>query len=150
MLYLSQRDPRWANLKLGSSSLTISKFGCTTTSISMLSDYFGCYQSPDKIAANPNNYTKEGLIVWQNLKFEKMKFQTRLRVCPPDSTLIEILKDPNRAVIANVDDGHHWVVLVKKNVIGKDWTCVDPWSGSKCDVFKTYRNIVGVAIFNKA
>ena len=43
MIKLSQRDPQWGDLKLGESNLTINRWGCTTTALSMLSDYFQSY-----------------------------------------------------------------------------------------------------------
>ncbi len=66
MRYLSQRNLLWASEHLGSSSLTMGRFGCTTTCLSMLSDYFRGYISPIQIAHNANNYTKDGLVVWGN------------------------------------------------------------------------------------
>ena len=77
MLYLSQRDPRWCEVKLGASKITVGRYGCTTTAVSMLSDYFGAWVRPDEIAHNAKNYTPDGLILWQNLSFPTMKFDKR-------------------------------------------------------------------------
>jgi hypothetical protein len=79
MKHLSQYDPSWGFVKLGQSPLTLAKFGCTTTSMSMLTDYFGGYVDPPTIAHNVANYTKDGLVIWEKLKFPTMKFDARER-----------------------------------------------------------------------
>lgn len=149
MIYLSQRDPKWCENKLGGSKLTIGRYGCTTTCISMLSDYFGYYLSPDKIAANKTFYTKDGLILWQNLNIVSMKFERR-EYGEVDNEIIAALKDKNRAVMLEVNNGQHWVVAVKKNMIGDDYVVADPWLGDKCGVKKRYHNITGAAYFSRS
>lgn len=148
MIYLSQRDPRWSDVKLGQSSLTVGRYGCTTTCISMLSDYFKCLAFPDAIAKVPTNYTKDGLILWNKLVFKKMRFKWRYYE-QNDAIIKECLKDPNRAIILQVNNGLHWVLAVSKNLFGKDYTVLDPWTGKKCDVLKTYHNITGMAVFER-
>ena len=149
MKILSQRDPKWAPDKLGSSQLTLGKFGCTTTCISMLTDFFGCFQSPLQIAHNIHNYTKEGLIIWENLKFDKMKFDTRIRWAPGENVINNALRDLNQAIMLEVNNHSHWVLALRKTLIGKSWIVADPWSGDKCDVLKRYHNITGAAIFKR-
>lgn len=148
MQILSQRDLRWCNLKLGASSLTVGRFGCTTASMSMLSDYFKGYLSPDKIASNKKNYTKDGLVVWEALKFPTMKFSGRVRT-RDDRAIKAILKNPSRAVILNVNSGAHWVAALRPTLFGNSYIVADPWSGDKCDVLKRYKNITGFAYFSK-
>jgi ABC-type bacteriocin/lantibiotic exporter with double-glycine peptidase domain len=146
MIYLSQRDFRWGDRKIGESSLTLAKFGCTTTSISMLSDYFGHLVLPSQIASDVNFYTKDGLVIWKNLSFDKFKFVERT-FGRDDARIKQALKDPNQAVIFNVNNGAHWVVGVRPTLIGNSYIVVDPWNGKKCDVIKTYKNITGCAYF---
>lgn len=148
MKFLSQRDPRWAEKKLGASSLTIGRYGCTTTCCSMLSDYFGCYTSPDQIAAHKDWYTPEGLVLWIRFKFEKMKFTWR-DYKRDDAKIKEALKDPNQAVILQVDNGSHWVVALSATWFGNSYMIADPWDGTKCDVIKRYKNITGAAFFQR-
>lgn len=147
MQILSQRDPKWVSDKLGSSQLTLGKFGCTTTCISMLTDFFGCFQSPPQIAHNVYNYTKEGLIDWHHLNFEKMKFTMRIRSTPGETVINNALKDPNQAIMLEVNNHSHWVLALRKTLIGKSWIVADPWDGTKCDVLKKYHNITGAAVF---
>lgn len=157
MIYLSQRDLRWAGDKLGASKITVGKYGCTTTVISMIAHDFGCYKTPLELAHNANNYTGDGLILWNNLNktFEgQMRFvwrgyDARGRATPMTdfSPLLKALANPNQRVAIEVNDGAHWIKLVKKNVIGKDWTAIDPWDGKECQVLAKYKNITGYAIF---
>lgn len=148
MIYLSQRDPKWVNEKLGQSSLTVGRYGCTTTCISMLSDYFGCYKSPIVLAHNVANYTKEGLVIWQNLSFPKMKFVKRT-FGENMAEIVSAMKDNDRAVMLNVSDGAHWVVGLSKKLLGNDYVMLDPWTGAKGSVKAVYRNVTGAAFFER-
>lgn len=148
MIYLSQRDPRWSNKCLGNSTLTVGRYGCTTTCISMASDYFKCYQSPLEMASKSSNYTRDGLVIWQNLRFSKMKFVRRY-YGEQTAVIDEHLRHPDKAVILQVDNKAHWVIALRKNLIGKDYVCLDPWDGKKKDVKKAYKNITGFATFER-
>lgn len=148
MIYLSQRNPLWAGDRLGASSLTLGRYGCTTTSISMLSDYFKCYQSPPKIAQKAENYTKDGLILWNKLSFDKMQFVERIYFY--DRRRIEqAMKDPKQAVILEVNNRSHWVVALRKTYFGDDIVILDPWTGAKAQAFKDYHEITGAAFFKQ-
>ena len=148
MIYESQRDPRWALVKIGDSQLTLGKFGCTTTCLSMLSDYFGCFKSPDMIALHHEWYTPDGLIVWGALKFPNMQFVKRTSAYV-DQEIQESINDPKRAVMLNVNGGTHWVVAIRKALLSNDYVCVDPWTGKRCLAKRDYHNIVGSAHFEK-
>lgn len=154
MIYLSQRDLLWGMVKLGASSLTMAKFGCTTCCLSMISDYFGCYVPPTTISANVNNYTKDGLILWNNLRFGKMNFVNRVRYPQPIfranvSTIKRAMKDRDLAVMLEVNNGAHWIVALRPAFIGSDILCLDPWTGAKCWAIKEYKNITGAAFFKR-
>lgn len=149
MIYLSQRDFQWANDYLGASTLTVGRFGCTTTCLSMLSDYFKCYLTPKQIAHNSNNYTSDGLIIWTHLNFEKMKFDWR-GYNENKGQINEYLKDPKKAVILQVNNKQHWVVALRRSLVYKDdYVCFDPWTGKKCLAKRSYQNITGAAYFSK-
>jgi len=145
MKHLSQRDTRWSKDKLGASTLTVGRYGCTTTAISMLSDYFGCHKSPLEMAHNVHNYTDSGLIIWSHLNLDKMRFVLREHG-HNDMGLQKALKGINTAVILEVDHCH-WVVAVRKNTFSQDYTIIDPWDGKKKNCFKTYKKITGAAYF---
>lgn len=148
MIYLSQRDPQWANVNLGASTLKMWRWGCTTNCIAMLSDYFKCYKSPLELAKNANNYTKDGLIIWGNLKFDKMAFDRR--VYKEDKADIKAaLAHKDRAVILQVDNGNHWVVALRPTLWGDDYVILDPWDGTKQYAKGKYKNVTGYASFKR-
>lgn len=148
MIYLSQRDPRWAALKLGQSKLTVGRYGCTTTCISMLSDYFKSFIDPGKLATATLKYTKDGLIIWQSVdNIPHMKFEARM-YGQKDAEIMASLKDPKKAVILQVNNGQHWVVALRRSIWNKkDYTVLDPWTGKQCGALKIYHNITGSAHF---
>jgi hypothetical protein len=148
MIILSQRDLKWAVNKLGDSNLTIGRYGCTTTCISMLSDYFGGLVLPPDIAKHKKFYTLDGLILWDKLVLPTMKFTNRFRL-RDDILIKKALKDPNGAVILQVNNGSHWVVALRPTLWGNSYIVADPWSGDKCDVMSRYHNITGGAVFNR-
>lgn len=146
MILLSQQDPRWSAVTLGNSRFTIGRYGCTTTCISMLSDYFKCFEQPDAIAKTFAKYTLDGLIIWDSLTLSKMAFETRIKA-RDDQSIMRSLKDPHKAVILNVNNGAHWVTTLSKTLLGNDYWVADPWLGKKVKACATYKNIVGSAHF---
>lgn len=149
MQFLSQRDSLWASHKMGESDLTLGRWGCTTTAISMLSDYFGCFKTPLQLACNVNNYTKDGLVIWSNLNFDRMTFSWREYGCN-HAHIKAALSNPDTAVILQVNDGAHWVVAYSTRFIGNnDYWIIDPWDGKKKKLLSIYRNITGAAYFRR-
>lgn len=143
MIILSQRSRDWKDVLLTPSNLTCGRYGCTTTSLCMLSDYFGCFTTPKDAIGNNIKYTKDGLIIWQAINWPKFAFEKRLNTFDP----VEIeksLKDPKKAVILEVDHSH-WVVALSKNIFG-GYNIADPWSASKTTTRK-YRSVTGSAHF---
>lgn len=149
MRYLSQRNIDWASEKLGMSKLTLGRFGCTTTCVSMLSDYFGAFVSPVALAHNANLYTNDGLFIWKNFKNQKMKF-VRRSYGEDRGAIIQAMKGKDSAVILQVNDGQHWVVGVRPTYLGKDYVIVDPWDGRKRTLKSAYKNVTGAAFFARS
>lgn len=149
MKILSQRDPIWSEKKLGSSNLTIGKFGCTTACLSMLTDYFGSYMRPDAIAAQKTWYTDKnykygaGLVLWSKMKLP-MKFVKRT-YGRDDVEFGKALKDPKTAVMFEVQ-GKHWVLALSKNILG-GYRIADPWFGDKSTTSRYKDQITGAAFF---
>ncbi len=149
MTLLSQRDPAWAQTLLGSSKCTVGRYGCTTTSISMLSDYFGSFVTPKELASSVLKYTTDGLILWPSVdNIKHMRFNQRIYK-RDDAVIQACLKDPNLACILQVNHGQHWVVALRKTLFGNSYIVADPWSGDKCDVISRYHNITGIATFSR-
>lgn len=128
MIILSQRDARWRDVLMSPSQLTLGRFGCTTTCISMLSDWYQCFTLPNRAVDNNIKYTKAGLIIWNQINFPKFKFAWRYYRHEP-SYILESLKDPKKSVILAIDGDSHWVVVLSK-VLGYYWVA-DPWDGTK-------------------
>lgn len=148
MLYLRQDDKRWSTNKIGKTSLTLGRWGCTITCVSMLSSYYGCYKSPAELAAIPSLFSVEGKIIWSSIGkiFDnKMKFDIRRYGMNRAAITSSLNTSPRTSVIAEVSNGSHWVVIV--GTYGTDYLCVDPRDGQKKLVLKTYKNITGSAHF---
>lgn len=145
MKILSQRDPTWSKEKLGASTLTIGRYGCTTVAMSMLTDYFGKWVSPSQIAAHRDWYTPDGLVKWAALKMPAMSFEQRL-FGRNDAEIMESLSDPEKGVILQVEN-YHWVLCLGKDVFGR-YRIADPWFGDKALVTR-YKSITGSAHFTK-
>lgn len=144
MKILSQRDPQWSAHKIGSSTLTIGRYGCTLTCLSMLTDYFQHFGTPAQIAEHKDWFTKDGLVKWDKLNLKAMTFEKRL-YGRNDAEIEKSLKDPNKAVILQVEN-YHWVVCLGKDVFGR-YRIADPWFGDKASINR-YKIITGSAHFN--
>jgi ABC-type bacteriocin/lantibiotic exporter with double-glycine peptidase domain len=144
MKILSQRDPTWSNVKLGASPLTIGRYGCTTTGLSMLSDYFYCYMRPDQIAAQTNWYTPQGLVIWGNLDFKHMEFVKR-GFGWKTNEIEAAIKSPDMAILLEVNNAH-WVVALSKALLGA-YRIADPFFGDKSTTKRYGNAITGYAIF---
>ena len=144
MRIISQQNPLWSKNKLGASSLTIGRFGCTTCGLSMLSDYFGCYKDPVQIQQF-QKYTPDGLVLWNTLNLPKMAFEIR-RYGANHAAIQASLKHPDKAVLLEVNHSH-WVVALGKVPLVDAYFIADPWSGSKTTTYKYKNAISGSAHF---
>lgn len=144
----SQNDPKWKFHTLGSSQLTLSKFGCTTSSICTLGSYFGETITPGEMASHKELYTPGGLIIWSQLDhiLKNLKFLIRVRQFS-ERIIDDALNDPNKCVVINVDRTFHWVAALKKTNLG--YTASDPYPYPA--VNRNYKNwaVEGCAIFVK-
>ena len=149
MIYLSQRNPAWSKVFVGKTKRTIGQIGCTISCVSMLSDYFGCYVSPDVIARKAK-FTLDGLLIWSSLAsiIKGMRFVERV-YRRNNVKINDSLTDPNKAVILQVDYGSHWVVALRDPKFSEDYLCLDPLKGKTCLAIGDYRNITGSAHFMK-
>lgn len=147
MQSFSQRDGRWANEKLGSSPLTIGRYGCTTTAIADLSTYFGDNFDP-LTASRKIKYTAEGLVLWQSCVFGKFEFWFREQG-RNDTNIKNALADPNLAVILQVAHGSHWVVCAGKEWFSGLFKIADPWFGDRSNMARYGNSITGAAYFKR-
>lgn len=147
MVKLSQYDIRWASSRLGQSPCIISRYGCTTCCISMLTDWYskfkGRYFRPDELAKKLQ-YTHDGLLIWGSLP-KLLPFQLTKRNYKLNHEEIKAsLKGFYTSVILNVHNGGHWVLAIRALPFNS-YLCVDPLGG-KLKVFKA--GLVGSAHFD--
>jgi hypothetical protein len=140
-----QRDPRWSTKRMGISNATLGKYGCTTCAICTLASWFNDPITPAIMADDRKLYTSQGLIIWKNIKLDKLRFEKRIY----GFNSVEInksLKDPNTCVILEVD-GKHWVSALSRSIWG-GYNIADPWLGDRCNS-RRYHRITGSAHFKK-
>lgn len=137
---LSQRDPRWAKLKLGPSSLTVGDYGCLETCLCMFAQYCGKTITPGEVAGNKKAFNKGGFYQWN---YPDFPFTLEKTINGRnDAEIMKSLKDPKRGVVLQVDNGAHFILALSKNFFGS-YNCADPWFGDKCDAIKRWKNITG-------
>lgn len=139
--YLSQRDPRWKDEKLGfDNAITIGSDGCALTCLAMLVNGYGFSETPASMnqklkALGPGAGFLGGLIVWAGLTraFPTVAFQNII-ICRDQPAPLEAINaslDAGQPVIVEVDRSpspglqNHWVILYKRQ--GNDYLMLDPW-----------------------
>ena len=134
----NQLDPKWRGLTLGRTWATMARYGCATFALSMMSERFGCYRSPEDIAKNPRHYNTRALILWKNVAFDKMVFEKRLR--KRNYPAIDASLAPGRGVLVEVNWAH-WLLVLEKD--GNDYIAIDPLGGQTVHVIEKYGRITG-------
>jgi ABC-type bacteriocin/lantibiotic exporter with double-glycine peptidase domain len=134
MKIISQRATLWQKETIGKTQLTIGRFGCTITCLSMLSSVYGPYITPP-VLAKKLNFTKDGRILWPSIdKVLGYKFKWRGYGKPKDSKVPLLLEV----------DHAHWVVGKEKK--GDVYVIHDPWDGVETTSSR-YAKITGYAEF---
>jgi hypothetical protein len=129
----SQRDPKWANKRLGFSTLTIGNYGCTLTALSSLVSYV--YQetyTPDRV----NDMLKKAggfvgaLVLWSRvpLAFGKLKWMKRVYGYKnwEVASYVYLKKTPVLVEVngAKIGAPRHWVLFLGNQ------KAMDPWTGN--------------------
>jgi len=142
MIILGQRDPRWGGKTIGQSKSLIKDFGCTITSLSMLSDWYGGYKDPAWMAKNLNFQVDK--VIWNSIS-EKLSFNFVWRFYKYDEPrILGALNGKDTSCLLEIQK-KHWVVGIKK--IGSYYWIADPWTASRRLINKNL--ISGGAIFTK-
>lgn len=137
MTPLSQRDPRWKDIKLGTGSTTISSHGCLITCLAMLAG-----TTPDVVneeLKRVGGYQNGNLVIWSALDKTNLglRFIERSRVYNNEKV------SNNLPCIVEVDGSRigakqHFVLYIGNKRM------IDPWFGRETDT--SYYPAVGYAI----
>ena len=125
--YYSQRDERWANKTIGSSSEIILEVGCLITDIAMIMKKYGLDWTPATIASNPNYFFANTAYMLHPARFSWPNGLSYVNI--NQSSIDEEIKN-GRPVIVGVYAGKygtHYVIL--KQIDGDDYIMHDPYYG---------------------
>jgi len=146
MQTLSQKDSRWANITIGNSTSTISRFGCTITALACLAgttpDVVNAFLTAvggflvDRIIWKKLNETKLGLTFPDNgRQYAYNDEAVRRAIEDYGGCLVEVDYD---GVISTTSD-RHWVLYIGNHQL------IDPWDG-KIKETSSYPIVKGYAI----
>ena len=125
--YYNQRDARWGNVYLGSTSYEVWEIGCLLTSVAMVNSHFGYPNvTPGVIASDPRNFTSGGLLY--NFALNVPGHPATINNSPTRAWINQVLA-AGGVVIAGMyirTGGTHFVVLVAQNGPNDYWIN-DPW-----------------------
>lgn len=145
MEHLLQTDPRWENVTIGNTNFKLKNKGCTITCVSMASDYFGDFKTPDWLAKNLD-FTDRGLIIWKSIG-EKLNFTAWRKYGKNDEDIKKEVFENGKVIILRVSyaGDWHWVVLNPNNI--NFWNIIDPLNKSNhlVDFYGSYDGYVILA-----
>ena len=152
MKLLSQLDPRWCNVKLGSTPYPIGRWGCYETSILNGANALNANPKgllPSDLAANVANFNSNGDLFAEKIckQIGTIKFNGKELTYNPVN-IAAALKDPRRFVILNVNGGAHFVLCWGKVPLFDDWFVADPLGGKIVRAKAKYHNVVGARYFS--
>lgn len=148
---LRQGDPRWKDEKLGDSPLTIGRFGCTITCLSMGTEYFHSvnrrigYKLPPALAKSLL-FTSGGLLIWSSLASIGLRRENRF-YGRQDGVIQEALKNPLKICLLEVNSSH-WVLATGKSLLG-GYNILDPLYGDSSTT-RRYKLITGGCVITIA
>jgi len=141
MRKLSQRDPKWGNEYIGKSKEKVKDYGCTITSVSMFSDWYGGYKDPAWMADHLS-FTTDGKLYWNSISTSVLPMRFVYRFYYKDDKKIqEILKSKDGVCLLEVNR-NHWVALVGYSRI-YGYRVHDPYYGDTIYLSKRNYKITG-------
>lgn len=147
----SQRDPRWANVRLGTSAYTMGAAGCAVTSVAMLASAVDPAFTPLDMVTwlNSNGgFTSGGLLywskaaqavtglafvnyhVWRSVSADLPVFRDALARGPQ---VLQVDFKPATAVLDS-----HFVLALGLTAAGFDVDIIDPWTGARGTLLGLY------------
>ncbi len=161
MEYLSQNDPRWKNMKMGGTSLTVGDFGCTLCAVIMLSNWFYGYTrwTPDKVVGDAALWVTDpasasyGMLYLDKLAsfLGNLKYTAREDVAN-EAHIKAAIKDKNQGVVVVVPiqkGGKHFMLGWSTNFLTGALSTVDSWPvpARVINTKNVYHSIVGARYF---
>jgi len=146
---LSQNDPRWQNIHLGTSpTVTLGQAGCLVTSFCVLAEYYGIPILPDAMnqrLINANLFADSDLVsndedlheLFPDIQYIESVHSEKI---PADLNLLKaFLSDPTQSVILEIDLGNgqvHYTPAVDSD--GISVSIMNVWDGRVEDLKLTY------------
>ncbi|MCS7093076.1 MAG: hypothetical protein NZL96_01425 [Patescibacteria group bacterium] len=144
--YYSQRDSRWANLKIGDSDESILDVGCLVTSVAMFAKKFGSSLTPADIASEKDRFF--GRTAYMKLPWKGVAGKVFVNLGNNQEVINEELRRGN-FVIVGVGScylgGSHFVVLIRKDE--NNYIMHDPIYGPDLNFSNYYSNICSAGTF---
>lgn len=139
----SQRDPRWANIRLGTGAATIAQQGCLITAVAAVCRYYGKDTDPAQLNRDllrVGGYANGNLYKWWSLGAIYPDIRVReyidCQTVPAPLDKIDAELAAGRPPIVWVDfnpatayNDMHWVVIVGHTEGRADYLIMDPWTG---------------------
>jgi len=116
-----QKDPRWADKRIGGSDQKISKVGCTLCSVAMVMAYYGEDVDPvslNEYLINNDGYTFRGWLKWYSAaEYAKGRVEVDYLGAPSHELIEKSLKKGRPSIVKILLRGviPHWVVIVGKD-----------------------------------
>jgi len=119
---LSQKDPRWRNVKVGNTPYTVGQIGCTITSMAMFSA-----KDPAWLARNLE-FNQNGAILWESVKKTGDLNWVWRQYASPKNRVLEGLQNGEAVIVeigaGNSYGGKHWLAIKSADDTGLN--VIDP------------------------
>lgn len=139
----------YPNTYMGKSGVSIAKAGCLTCAITVGYNAIN-HQDMNPIQASKIfSYTSQGFLDWPSIKRIGLMLEEKLTKSKKvsESKLSEVLADPNKFCVLEINNGTHFVLLWGKNSL-LGYKVYDPFYG---DIAYRYKNLItGYRIISKS
>jgi len=158
----SQRDPRWANDRMGASYITLGQEGCLVTCTASLLNFLDIKVDPKTYNAlltarsgyAPPNlmYWKMPDVIWKG-EVERAEYSGWFTGGKGWESFADAILESGRPALAHVDFvpggavNQHWVLLIGK--IDGVWWCYDPWYGAVSALNARYNGIYRIVSYRR-
>ena len=160
----AQKDPRWAQDRMGSSYFKLEQKGCLITITAAGLTYLGCKVDPKEynlLASTKGGYEikKEGNVIYANMYWKFPDILTNNKIVRAEFNWIYFnqgWKPKADAILASkrpvwtevrLNGYQHWVLIIGK-ANGAYW-CLDPWYGDIVDMSTRYDRVYRIVSYQR-